>query len=225
MVINLRIRVKILLLVLIFTTVKSLDIIDSASSSEIKEIVDDSITKKDNLENEPVLPMTRSNESPSKEITQSSVNVNSESSSSTTSSSSKTNKTSEASIEDSNTTKEEVIQRSAEREEYYYWIKFKNSFTYDKDQKAKLARSFKPETSGYVSSSLGKPWFIYLLAGIFGAFLILYLVGRFVMNKFKGPKSHIGPWFSRVSWIFIFLGLVCVMVFYSITLSKSLKIK
>lgn len=200
----------------LLTTLLLLLIITYTKSDQVTEITDSTASKSEvkKTDNE-----------------QSTANTNSKENSATSS------KESEAKLESSSTSASQVTSEAEKeedkdiaetekmREEYYYWIKFKNSFTYDKDQKAMLARSFKPETSGYVASNLGKAWFMYLLAGIFGAFLILYLVGRFVLNKFKGPKSHISPWFGRVSWLFIIIGFVCTMVFYSITLSKSLKIK
>ena len=58
-------------------------------------------------------------------------------------------KSQNSNVEDKNI-KEDTNEPKIEemREEYSYWIRFKNSFTFNQDQKAKLARSFKPEEKG-----------------------------------------------------------------------------
>ena len=109
------------------------------------------------------------------------------------------------------------------RNEYSYWIKFKNSFTFDSNQKAKLARSFKPEESNYISKSINYGWMMFILASIFGALLLMYLILRLGFKKFQGPKSHISSWYSRISYIFIFVGFMCSMIFFSLSLRSELK--
>ena len=111
------------------------------------------------------------------------------------------------------------------REEYTYWIKFKNSFSFPKDQKAKLARSYRPEEKDYRYTVQAYNWFFYLTAGILGIFLVIYLIGRFLKNYFKGPKEHITNWYSRISFSMIFIGFVLFVTFNGIALNKILSVK
>lgn len=110
-----------------------------------------------------------------------------------------------------------------QRAEYYYWVKFKNSFTFDANQKAKLARAFTPEDPSYEKRSQNITWFMYLFAGLFGLSFLVYLVGRFILNRFKGPKTHISPWYGRMAFVFVFIGFVCCITFYSISLKGSIQ--
>ena len=111
------------------------------------------------------------------------------------------------------------------RKEYTYWVKFKNSFTFPRDQKKKLARSYRPEDDDYRSSIQKYNWLLYMIAGILGAFLFIYLIGRFLLNWFRGPKSHITAWYSRFSLLMIFVSFTLFCVFNGIALNKIMSVQ
>lgn len=103
------------------------------------------------------------------------------------------------------------------RDEYSYWIRFKNSFTFNQDQKAKLARSFKPEDKNYYTNSCNIIWFVYILVGILSLSLLVYLIGRFAFGKFLGPKQVIGKWYAKGYIITLFLFFVSYTAFISLS--------
>lgn len=103
------------------------------------------------------------------------------------------------------------------REEYSYWIRFKNSFTFNQDQKAKLARSFKPEEKSYFSNSCNIVWFVYIFVGILSFSLLVYLIGRFAFGKFLGPKQVIGKWYAKGYAITLVIFFISYTSFISVS--------
>lgn len=201
------------------STESSVETSSTESSAEVSSTESSGVTSSTESSAE-----TSSTESSSEASSTESSAITSEDSSSETSSEVTTSSSSSSTSSEDNV--DDVKELTAEeREEYYYWVKFKNSFTYDSTQLSKLARAFTPEKSGYINSNRAKGWFMYLAAALFGVSLIIYLVGRFYFDKFKGPKSHISPWYGRISMIFIFIGFALTMTFYSIVLVKSVSIK
>ena len=89
------------------------------------------------------------------------------------------------------------------------------------NHKAKLSRSYKPEETNYKKTLLVYSWLPFLLAAIFGVFFIIYIIGRFFFNKFRGPKTFIDYNYKRISWILLIIGFICTLVFLAITFFYS----
>lgn len=151
--------------------------------------------------------------------------VNDSSSSSSTSSSSESSDASSSSDQSSSSDSDDDTMTEEKKNEYLYWIRFKNSFTFKENQLSKLARAFKPEDENYLQSNIKTGWFMFLIASFFGLLLILYLIGRFILGYFKGPKSHISAWYGRTSFIFIFIGFIISMTLFSLSLYNSILAK
>ena len=90
-----------------------------------------------------------------------------------------------------------------QREEYLFWVKYKNSFNTDADQLAKMTKYFAPEDPDYYKMVFTSGWPLYSLAGIFSFALIIYFIFRFLFRQFLGPKSHITNWYVYFSYALI----------------------
>ena len=97
--------------------------------------------------------------------------------------------------------------------------------TYQKSQLAKLSRAFTPEIAGYEGKNIKQVWFFYVLSGLFLLSLIIYIIGRFTMNRFKGPKSHISSWYGRYSFLSIIVGLGGSITMFSFAISNTFVIQ
>jgi hypothetical protein len=105
-----------------------------------------------------------------------------------------------------------IVYRSSltkeQREEYVDWISYKDSFSYSSDQYAKLTKYFTPEDKNYYKNTFKNGWPFYTLAGIFGLLLIIYLSLRFILGKFRGPKSHVSTGYGKFTY-----GLIGILIF------------
>jgi hypothetical protein len=90
-----------------------------------------------------------------------------------------------------------------QREEYLFWVKYKNSFNTNADQLAKMTKYFAPEDPDYYQMVFASGWPLYSLAGIFSFALLIYLIFRFLFGQFLGPKSHITNWYVYFSYSLI----------------------
>jgi hypothetical protein len=88
----------------------------------------------------------------------------------------------------------------AMRDQYDYWIRYKNSFNTEEGQLAKMTKYFQPESETYYTTIYKSGWPFYALAALFAFLFISYLVLRFFFGKFTGPKSHITVWFGYFTW-------------------------
>jgi hypothetical protein len=90
-----------------------------------------------------------------------------------------------------------------QRDEYLFWVKYKNSFNTQAGQLAKMTKYFAPEDPEYYEMVFSSGWPFYALGGLFTLALLIYLIFRFLFKKFLGPKSHITNFFGYFSWALI----------------------
>ena len=90
-----------------------------------------------------------------------------------------------------------------QRNEYLFWVKYKNSFNSDTDKLAKLTKYFAPESPTYYNDIYNCGWPFYTLGGLFTFALVYYLIVRFLLGWFLGPKQHITHWFAYFSYALI----------------------
>jgi hypothetical protein len=95
-----------------------------------------------------------------------------------------------------------------QRNEYLYWVKYKNSFAADAGQLAALTTYFAPESSTYYEQVFTSGWPFYLIGSVATLALLIYLVLRFLFGRFLGPKQHITVWFGYFSYF-----LICKLLF------------
>lgn len=90
-----------------------------------------------------------------------------------------------------------------QREEFLFWAKYKNSFNTNIGQLAKMTKYFAPEDPEYYNIVYSSGWPFYALGALFALALLIYLIFRFLFNKFLGPKSHITNFFGYFAWTLI----------------------
>lgn len=114
---------------------------------------------------------------------------------------------------------------SEQRDEFKYWVGLSNTINFDESEYKNIAIAFNPQDDGYNAGTLKYSWFAFLMAAVFGVFLILYLIGRFLLNKFKGPKTFIDENYKRLTWISFIIGIIGAITFLSLTMVYSNRIK
>ena len=226
-------KLKIFIIIVIFSSILLIKA-NILSQNTVRYLPEDATTSVTATSTETVPTEENTSEitSESTEITPDSTEVTSETTeiTETTQSPSELPSESETSAKDSSEkeTEKEVAENknpdrltAEERKKYDYWIKFRNSMNFNTNQLAKLSRSYKPEESSYKKTLLVYSWLPFLLASIFGVLLILYLIGRFALNWFRGPKTYIDENYKRFSWLLLFIGLVGTVTFLAFTFFYS----
>lgn len=89
---------------------------------------------------------------------------------------------------------------SQQRNDYDYWIRYKNSFNSAEGQLAKLTKYFAPEETEYYFQIFKSGWSFYAFASLVFLFFLIYIISRFCCRKFMGPKAHITIWFGVWTW-------------------------
>jgi hypothetical protein len=91
---------------------------------------------------------------------------------------------------------------SKQREEYYYWVSYKNSFNTNSGQLAKMTKYFAPESETYYSTIYKSGWPFYAIACVFTVLFLIYLVMRFIFGSFQGPKTkNLTEWFGYFTYM------------------------
>jgi hypothetical protein len=116
-------------------------------------------------------------------------------------------------------------QRGQTSKGYYYWVNYKNSFNAESSSKlAKLTKYYEPENENYYTNlnKYGIPF--HSISGLFALLLIIYLIMRFFMGYFKGPKTHISNWYGYFSWLLIIFGFFSAIILFCLSLSNNYRV-
>ena len=122
-----------------------------------------------------------------------------------------------------NGNKYDSIITNEERVNYEKMIELKQSFTASLNS---VSASFTPEKQSYWDG-LNHIIFVFFMLSLFPiAFIIIYLLLRFLFKKCSGPKeeSDITRFYRNSTWVLIILSAITIFILFTIILSNSIKI-
>lgn len=106
-----------------------------------------------------------------------------------------------------------------------FWINFRYNMEFNSTQLIKTARMYKPEESSYMTQLKSYAWFSYLLGAVFGAVFLFYMIGRFILGKFKGPKVLLSQGYTKISLLILVLSMITLIVLLGLSVHNINKVK
>jgi hypothetical protein len=115
----------------------------------------------------------------------------------------------------------------SQRSSYYYWRAIRNLIYYsdDKNLYEKSVSYFTPEKSDYLSdlNKFSYPFIFAMIILIIS--IIIYLVLRFFLKKFLGPKGEIEKIYKYITYLFLLFGFLLSFIFLCIAIHNIGKSK